>query len=183
MHKKEFINFLNILLTGQVTSVGKTFSVPCNADGSVVLPSPMPTCKVPVNCPAPPAPPASSKLSPSASANLTEYSSAVYTCTTGFTLVNVTATGVSNNQFLLTCGSGGTFPASPSWPTCKATSCATVPTMTGFVTTAVAPVVAGLYVQYTCATAGQVRAIFKYNKFFYIAKWYIKPKVFLTELP
>ena len=145
-----------ILFSGQVTSLGLTFSVPCNPDASIVFPSPMPTCKAAVSCPVPPTPPASSKLNPSASANLTEFGSAVYTCTTGFTLVNVTGAGVSNNQFLLTCGSGGTFPASPVWPTCKAESCTSVPTMTGFVTTAVAPIKAGAYVQYTCATAGQV---------------------------
>ena len=113
-------------------------------------------CKAAITCAPPPTPPASSKLNVTASANLKEYDTAVYTCLDGFTLANVTATGVSNNQFLLTCASGGSFPASPSWPTCKVGSCLTVPTMTGFNTTVVAPVVAGATVPYTCATDGQV---------------------------
>jgi hypothetical protein len=54
--------------------------------------------KAPVSCPAPPAPPASSKLLNTTSANLMEFDTAVYTCTTGYTLVGVTTAGVSNNQ-------------------------------------------------------------------------------------
>jgi hypothetical protein len=152
------------LSTGQVVNnMGKTFSVLCRPDGSVTLPSPAPTCKVPVSCPAPPTPTASSKLNVSASANLSEYDSAIYTCINGYTLANVTATGVANNQFSLTCGTGGTFPT-PAWPTCQLQYCVTVPTVTGFTTTSVAPVFTGTSVQYTCATAGQVRESFLVNK-------------------
>ena len=139
-----------------MTSVGKTFSVNCNPDGSVVLPTKMPTCKVPANCPPPPVPSASSRLMNSSSVNLTEYNDAVYTCNPGFTLVGVTTSGVSNNQFLLNCGTNGTFPASPTWPTCLAISCATVLTMTGFTAVTVAPVTAGTNAQYACADPTQV---------------------------
>ena len=147
--------------TGQVvTNLGKTFSVPCKSDGSVTLPTPAPTCKVPVSCPTPPTPPTSSKLNASASSNVAEYDSAIYTCINGYTLANVTASGVANNQFSLTCGTGGTFPTSPTWPTCQLQYCVTVPAVTGFTTTSLAPVFTGTAVQYTCATAGQVHLLF-----------------------
>ena len=81
----------------------------------------------------------------SASAGLYEFDYAVYECKAGATLVNITFPGVVNNQFLLQCPLGGTFPptANVSWPSCKVEACTTYFVKAGYTSTAALPVNVG----------------------------------------
>jgi hypothetical protein len=105
--------------TSLVTSNGKSHMSTCD-DGTVTMP-PDTVCRLPAACTdAVPVPPTTKNLQNSASTVSKEFEEALYVCQTGFWMDrSLPDLDDAKNVFILTCGAGGTFPATPSWPTCN----------------------------------------------------------------
>lgn len=144
---------------GEVHDGGKIVEATCGIDG--VIPSPTwPTCRAGVDCTdTPPNPTGPSYLANSASTVAKEFDSATYLCNADYALED----GVAD--FKLACGQGGTFPASPTWPTCYplCTTALTVPADAPYeAVEASTSVGAGLKAPYQCTTSGEVSETMKY---------------------
>lgn len=107
---------------GQVFDTGLEIDVECLADGTMDIPNPIPPCREPVVCPAPPVPDAASSLQNSASTDVTEFSSAEYMCADHTFLIK-TDPNVKDGKFMLQCKAGGTYDAAPTWTSCRHYRC------------------------------------------------------------
>ncbi|TRY77305.1 hypothetical protein TCAL_04063, partial [Tigriopus californicus] len=109
-------------LDGQVFDSGMEIDVECLADGTLDIPDPIPSCRAPVSCPAPPIPSAASSLQGSTSSNVTEFSSAEYMCQE-HTFLAKTDPSVKDGKFMLQCQAGGVYDANPTWTSCRHYRC------------------------------------------------------------
>jgi hypothetical protein len=93
---------------------------------------------------------------PSVSTGLKELQYAMYACQDGATLDGVEDSDIIDEQFRLLCNMGGTFSASPSWPTCIVENCTALLTKSGYTSATVMPKAIDEKAIYSCSTDGQV---------------------------
>ncbi len=140
-----------------IDNVGKSISVPCQADGTyddsgitscraaeVCDPNPDPTGETPAT-----------HLALSGSSGVKEFDYVEYECDAGYNLVGVIADGVFNNKFYLQCPNGKTY-ATPNWVICVPANCPTLPTDANFKTSTTEPVPIGTEIVWTCQNDGEI---------------------------
>jgi hypothetical protein len=147
----------------RVMNDGATLPLTCAADGSFTIPSEIPTCRAAASCSAPPTPPGNTNLMVSTSSGVLEYGHAVYECKDGAFFDEATSAGnagIWDGKFHLECPvGGGSFPASPTWPTCTIRECVTLPdaaNLPDFTPQTTPPVPAGWFADYLCTNPSHV---------------------------
>lgn len=106
-----------------VFNTTKYVALTCANNGSILLPTSWPPCRVPANCTAPKPPtPTKLVLSASSPALLKEFDSAIYVCKTGFTLAGITPDGLTYSPV---CPYGGGAFSIATWPYCNVTMATT----------------------------------------------------------
>ncbi len=132
-----------------------SYTPECGSDGQFILNS-VPTCRDRLVCPdPPPLPTQGSNFQDSASTQVMEFDFAEYSCVPGAYLLT-DGPNILNGKFSVECENGGSFPTSPTFPTCTIVECVTLPNIAGFVSTTTVPLSIGGVAEYTCETAGEV---------------------------
>ena len=158
----------------EVTDLGQVVQLEC-LDSGLLEPAPADqlACRAPVECEAPPAPAADSRLklvTAVGSGAVLEWAGAKYECNEGSSLTASTdkvfpadspMACVSDKYFHLECGRGGKYPTGHiPWPTCQATHCLEdqVQSIADFHHTAVpsSGVAVGAAVEYSCSNPNEI---------------------------
>ena len=104
--------FINISDPDEVTYLGTEFEITCTESGAFAIPDPKPYCRAPIKCLDPPEPANTTLLERSNNDVVREWTNVPFKCQEGSKIPDDFTENVENGEFMVPCGSKGTYPVS-----------------------------------------------------------------------